>query len=210
MNTFTTKPSEIKQLLNKGYYVSALKKLHKNAHIEDNRYRNTFIRVFKTWALPPTVDQLCEIYNLFEGLTVLEVGCGKGLWAAILASCGLNVIATDNKCEWDDYDFDNYYDDKNFYEYLEIESLKAEDALEKYGSQSDVLFVSWGRGFITKNDFDNFKGKYVVSIGEGSGGCTNNGYVDKLKNDPEWKILKEIDIPQWRWVHDWLTIYERL
>lgn len=91
-----------------------------------------------------------------------------------------------------------------------IEQLDTKNALEKYGSQSDVLFVSWGQGFITKHDFDNFKGKYVISIGEGHGGCTCNGYVDKLDDNSEWKVLKKIKIPKWFGMHDKLVIYERL
>lgn len=209
MENFTSTPQEIKDLLERNYCITALEKLHDNADLNDIHCRRYWIRMFKSWALPPTIEQLNEIYHLLKGLTILDIGCGSGLWSAILKSQGLKVIATDNKSEGEDCE--NYdYCRKKFDEYIFVEKLDARDAFAKYGTHSDVLFCSWGRGFITENDFKKFKGRYVISIGEGHGGCTDNGYVDKLRKDPEWKVLKEISIPQWKWSHDWLVIYERL
>lgn len=207
---YTTTPQEIKQYLNNSNYTEALQKLHENIDIDVLFYRFDWIRTFKSWALPPTLEQLEEIYQLFHDLTILEVGCGSGLWSAILKSRGLNVISTDSKIESGGHHYYDYNNQKEFIEYTIIEQLDAKYGLEKYGSQSNVLFVSWGRGFITKHDFDNFKGKYVISIGEGHGGCTCNGYVDELDNNSEWKVLKKIKIPKWFGMHDKLVIYEKL
>lgn len=220
----------IKELLDDGRYNLALDCLHYCAGDYDYENRRNWIHEFRSWALPPTKEQLEDVFELFQGMNILEVGAGTGLWAAILKSRGLNVVPTDDKSEnkSDDIECSCYGCSKQFLpsnvynrfpdnllgrrisEYTSVKSLDAEKALREYGGKSDVLFISWGRGFITEDDFKNFTGKFVMSIGEGSDGCTNNGYVDMLDKDPKWKIVKHIDIPTWMWINDWLTIYERI
>lgn len=188
-------------------YGKAMKLLHsyeklKNEDLGKYEFmsRTHWIMMFKSWALPPTLDQLDEIYNLFKGMKILEVGAGNGLWSSILSARGLDVIATDDSSETKDECI-----------YGNVEILDATRALEKYGDDVDVLFLCWCRGFITEKDLANFKGKYIMTIGEGRDGCTSNGCIDDLqKNHLEWTIMKEINIPHWIWIYDWLIIYERI
>ena len=109
---------------------------------------------------------------------------------------GCNIIVTDSKAE-------------KTKEYIEVESLSSGQALSKYGSDVDVLFVSWGRGYPTKEEFAYFKGNLVLSIGEYDG-CTWNGYVDELYRKASWKRIKIIPIPQWNGIWDKLEIYQRI
>lgn len=216
MSSFSSDFENIKSLLENGSYSDAIEVLHKNTFNCDIFMRENWIIKFKSWALPPSLEQLEKIYKIVEGSTILEVGSGAGLWSAILKSRGLKVIATDSKCEPLPDSWINLFDTSPVTnnvncrkEYLDVEKLTASDALEKYGATSDVLLVCWGRNFISEADFRKFKGKYVISIGEPPGGCTNNGYVDKLDHNESWEVFECVNIPKWDCIKDELVIYQK-
>jgi len=145
-----------------------------------------------------------------QGKTVLELGSGSGLWAAILRATGCKVYATDP------YEPKFYQtairftdDTPSSYRYTEVEPYTADQALQKYGGQSDVLFVSWGQlgGEYTKEQFECFTGDTVVIVGEGDEGCTCAGFVEVAVR--KWKCRSIIGIPQWSGLRDDLRIYTR-
>ena len=203
---------ETQQLLQEGKYIEVIDKLSRNFRSKkkyrfypkgrqtaaqqfsfSNRCR--WIKTYRSWALPPTVDQIHELRDIIGNRKILEIGAGCGLWAGLLTCVGCNIIATDLKKE-------------STSEYIDVEPLSSSDALVKYGSEVDGLFVSWGRGHPTQEEFLYFKGDLIITIGE-KDGCTSSGCLDDL-DDLEWKILKIIDIPQWSGIWDKLIIYQRV
>ena len=61
---------------------------------------------------------------------------------------------------------------------------------------------------MASNCLKYFKGKYVIYIGEGYGGCTADDlFHSELKN--KYNLINEIYIPQWDGIHDSLYIYEK-
>ena len=179
-------------------------------------YRYQWIDLYKSWALPPTVEQLQHISNIFKDLKILEIGAGKGLWAALLRSVGSDIIATDpseNTAPVMTFDTVTSNDSpQNIHStYTDIERLNCSEALIKYGNISDCLFVCWGVGYPTSEEFSHFKGNYVMTIGEEGEeyGCTSTGCLETLGDNPDWDLLERINIPQWYGLYDTLAIYQR-
>ena len=200
---------ETKELLHKGNYVEVIEKLTTGFKSNEKSWKNPttpqfkfthrlrWLRRYKSWALPPTIEQLHELRDIIGDQRMLEIGAGSGLWAALLRCVGCNIIVTDSKSE-------------PTCEYIDVEKLTSREALEKYGADVGCLFVSWGRGYPTEEEFKFFKGNLVISIGESGDGCTSSGYIDELDEDQSWQLLKIIDIPQWRGIWDTLIIYQRI
>lgn len=58
-----------------------------------------WIDTYRSWALPPIIDQLHTIKDIIGTRKVLKIGAGSGLWAALLRNVGCNIIPTDSKGE---------------------------------------------------------------------------------------------------------------
>jgi hypothetical protein len=146
--------------------------------------RDKFVPMY-SWAIPSkdAINQIAEFWGQDLGI---ETGAGSGLWSHLLQLRGVNVKPTDTKSEYKK-------------EYIEIEQLNAEEAIDKY-SDANVLFLCWSRVNPTKK----FKGNKIVYIGEDEYGCT-----DGIPSKDEWELTKTIKIPQWPYTHDFVYLYVR-
>ena len=110
---------------------------------------------------------------------VLEINAGRAYWASVLSgSIWENGIATDLKTA--------EKSDKNEI-YYPVESLSAVDAVKKY--QTETLLTIWP-SYDDSYAFDaltEFKGKRVVYVGEGSGGCTADDNFHNLLSE-KWNL----------------------
>lgn len=172
--------------------------------------RHVWMSTYMSWCLFPQIQDMKRLLVYIQGKTILELGSGSGLWAAILRSAGCKVYATD-PYESKFYEIAiRFSDDKpKSYQYTDIERCHANEALQKYGEQSDVLFISWGQlgGMYTMNDLQYFTGDVVVIVGEDDGGCTYAGYVESMIL--KWKLRSRIPIPQWTGIRDDIRVYTR-
>lgn len=225
---------EIKQLLDQKNIITALDKLTplpccketmglttlRNENVYDGVFRSNWINHYCCWHLPPTLPQLHELVqfigNTNDNNIVLEVGAGKGILAALLQSCDVNVVATDVMGE------DKFYGAGHFikpehedigvgFSYVPIEKLTVSQALEKYGAKSKVLMSCWGNYNIREDDLQHFTGNKAIIIGE-QNGCTGCGHLQNICEEGKegWQHVKTIKIPIFNSLHDECYLYERI
>ena len=173
-----------------------------NNTMKDYYRRKAFINEFG-WSVP-TQKAIEEIKQFTGTDTVLEVGSGFGLWAHLLQQSGVQVIPTDAFVPMDKLH------DPQTHSFTQVEKLKALDAVSQYAT-SNTLMLVWPLydDPMAYMALKNFKGNKVIYIGESGGGCTGDDNFCKLLNE-EWKIVKHIDIPQWKDIHDQIYLYTRL
>ncbi len=51
-----------------------------------------------------------------------------------------------------------------------------------------------------------YRGKTVIYVGEGNGGCTADDAFDE-ELSTKWTLVDELMIPQWRGLHDSVHVY---
>ena len=125
--------------------------------------------------------------------TVLEVMAGKGWLAKALSEHGVDILPTDSK-EW-------HKEQEEVFPVVKMDALKAAASYKR-----DILLVSWPPYTKTKiNEVcEVYRGKPIIYIGEGPGGCT--------ANDVFFEHFKPIDeqpdarVPSFDTIHDYLEV----
>jgi len=131
-----------------------------------------------SWSIPreQNINDIIKFIQSMKCSYILEIGSGLGLWASILKNTtDIKVNATD--------DF-SWYKDKEKMFCTEIENINYTDAIYKYNDENSCLFLCWPP---PDNDLaayclKNFKGKYLIYIGQPRNGQTaNSAFFDMLK-----------------------------
>ncbi len=157
--------------------------------------RPLFAEIF-SWSIP-SQPALTELLKFIAKDSVLEVGGGRGLWAALLQISGVDIICTSlSTTQVGKLDFPEDWT------WMKVELIDADMAISKYKERS-CLFISWGEGAMSC--LNKFTGNKLIVIGEGEKGCTD--YLDDGKYD--FKLYGKIKIPQWRWMNDIMRLYRR-
>lgn len=99
---------------------------------------------------------------------VLEVMAGGGWLAKALHEKQVDIVATDDHSWKEKFKWDLQHP---------VEELTAIDAIEKYGSRSDILIMAWP--YMNSDGFNAIKawnrvnpGGLIIYVGEPPGGCT--------------------------------------
>lgn len=128
---------------------------------------------------------------------IVEIGAGGGYWAHLLLQRGVQVDA---------YDKDPVESGRNHWKFTAHLSVRegGPEVLSHW-----TLFLCWPyMDAMAWQCLKEYQGQHVIYIGEGQGGCTaNDEFFAKLER--EYDEVEEIDIPQWRGIHDGLTVYRR-
>ena len=169
--------------------------------------REDFLQTY-SWAVP-NKDAIFKLVDFAKGKTILEIGSGLGLWAALLRFYGVDIIATDKHMpQMNPY----FYEKKKLYlPYTDIIYMDVCDAIDTY--KTDILFLCWPPfdEDIAEYAISNFKGQYVIYIGESRGRSTaNDNFFDILER--EWEYIKlepYIYIKSLPFVYDSIQIYKR-
>ncbi len=152
-----------------------------------------------SWAIPDEA----ALKTIAEYSPIVEMGAGTGYWASLLVQMGVDII---------------YYDivppnekSNNRYRHATTYHKVEEGGPFEVVAHSDrTLFLCWPP-YDTSMAYDcliNYQGNTLIFIGEGDGGCTgDNSFFEEL--EAHWEMVKEIDIPQWDGLHDYMTIYTR-
>lgn len=156
------------------------------------------------------VPNLKAIKEVIRHSPIIEIGAGSGYWSYLINKYGGNIIAFDDfsrNNEWNEeregvmtkpYFLKKWYDIKK----------ENEEIITKYPNHT--LFLCWVDHFseMGLNCLKLYKEAYFIYIGESEGGCcANDSFFEYLENN--FKLIKEINIPQWYGSHDFLEIYKR-
>jgi len=177
-------------------------------HFECNHNRD-FNKSFNTYHLRwklipkysfavPNQEALDEIKNL--GVKIIEIGAGSGYWAHMLSQNGVDIIC-----------FDTYQTKYSHGEWEKKWFNIENGGPEKIREYPDrALFLCWPDycSPMASDCLKEYKGEYVIYIGESDGGCTADGEFFKII-EREFEEVKVIPIPQWYGIHDYIYIYKR-
>jgi len=159
-----------------------------------------------SWAIPDqtSINKLVNV--LADKGSILEIGAGFGLWAALLKANGLDVVATDPFLS---HGLDNVASSQRSSKtYTDVVCMDHLKAIETYNTP--CLFLCWPSydDSFAAEALTAFQGKYLIYIGERSGGCTANDEFFEILDD-NWSRLEYISIPSWEHINDGLYIYVR-
>lgn len=150
------------------------------------------------WAVPDEE----AIRHLVSHGPLVELGCGLGYWAALVADRGGDIIAYDATL---DPSQNQYVSDRGPWFDVRIGGpLAAADHPDR------TLFLCWPP-FDDTFAFDAlsaYQGDTLIYVGEGPGGCTGDDIFHLLLEE-EWEQVDWYQIPRFPTMHDSMYIYRR-
>lgn len=161
------------------------------------RSRDTAIREFG-FALPCR-----EAVKALKKLSpIVEVGAGSGAWSRLLASSGVDVVATDQGFETGYW----FRSGKHF----PVARIEASDAIRRYPRRNVLMIWPCYGAEWSANAVRLIRpGQSLALISEGPGGCVgSDSLFDHL--DTHFRHIETVRIPCWQGIHDRLEIYRRL
>ena len=171
------------------------------------RRRDLFNQAF-SWAVP-SMEALQHIAAFARGTLVIEIGCGMGLWAALLKKLGLDIVATDLQAPRETF--------------CKVEKKDFRTALTQHRRRKTLLMV-WppqqGQqgSEMAHETLLRFRGPRIVYVGEQKGGCTATEDFFKQINwtkqlgphtTARWEVINQIMIPRWPGVQDSCYLLQR-
>lgn len=149
-----------------------------------------------SWAVPN--DE--ALVTIQRYAPIVEIGAGRGYWAAMLRSRGVDVKA------YDSHPVPNYYN-KVGEAYTAVHRGRARCAKRFAGH---ALFLCWPvyDDRMAADCLSRFKGDVVIYVGEGHGGCTGDDRFHEMLS-AQFECIEQVDIPKWEGIHDWLTVWKR-
>jgi hypothetical protein len=169
-----------------------------------------------SWAIP--TEEALEMLARFR--PIVEIGAGTGYWAYELRKRGVTIEAYDQYPP-DGSDLTNEerelygteYEEKvrkNWYHrghtsWTEVQQGTPE-VLKTFGPEWN-LFLCWPpMSDMAMYSLGYHRGKYIIYVGESSGGCNADRKFFRLLNR-FYDIVDEVNIPQWPGIHDYMTVY---
>ena len=150
----------------------------------------SIIRDFASWAFPSVaaIELISNVLRKEDVTVVLSVGSGAGLWERLLELKGLEVKATDAappERSW-----------------LKCEKATSVEAVKAF--PAPCLMCVWPHflGSCLRDCLVVFDGDYVLYVGEGEEGCTDDGSVDVLRNSGEWEEVMRTNGNTYFGLHD--------
>ncbi len=196
-------------------YPSSSGRLEKDADYALYKDRYLFVRKY-SWAIPNAnaIEALVTTVRVNALRAVIEIGAGTGYWASLLAQFSINTLAFDTY-EWAVH--------RNVPQHYPVAHGGPEKAslLKKA-----LLFLCWppmgeykAPTYPAQYSYDRlpgmaghaiqaFEGEFVAYVGEGESGCTGDPLMWKLLQT-YFTPIRRVSIPQYRGLHDQLTIYRR-
>ncbi len=174
--------------------------------------RNELCRQY-TWAIPDPVT--LEFVATWLKPSAIEMGAGVGYWAWQLSQLGIDIIAFD-QVPPQIKSGNHYHSPRNEKEgklqdetrpvFFEVREGMPETLKEH---TERVLFLCWPpMSEMALECLEHYRGKRLVYIGEGNGGCTaSEAFFEKLVQ--EWDEVASHRPIQWSGIHDYVNVYER-
>jgi len=168
-----------------------------SSNFDSENYRRRFMlrdELIMKYAFAIPTDEV--IQKLVEMSPIIEIGAGTGYWAKLITEAGGDVIAVDNG-ERDDWTG----------KWFEVR----DGTYEEVSNHPDrTLFLCWPpyESDMAFETLKLYKGKTVVYVGEGHGGCcATDEFFDYLEEN--FVEQKGITIPRWPGIHDYMEIWTR-
>lgn len=156
-------------------------------------YRHLLVRMFSFAILD---EEALE--DIAEHGPLLSVGAGSGYNEWLLRNLGVDVIAVDNKPGGEN----DYGQEWAWTEVLEMEGAEAARI------HSDrTLFLCWSHGW-EMDVLNAYEGDTIIYVGEWYGCCCSDEFCNTLEDD--WECLRELQIPQYVGINDYLSIWRRI
>lgn len=142
------------------------------------------------WAVPSEG----ALARIAERGPIVEVGAGRGYWAALLRLRGVDVVATDA----------HWYPPT----WTDVAIMDAAEAAAAHPDRALLLIWPPYNQDTAHRALCAYRGSTVIYIGEGYGGCTgDDAFHEALER--EWRAVDGCSVPQWSGLHDHLTVYAR-
>jgi len=162
------------------------------------------VRCCKMYAFAITDPASVSFVAEHLGTRAIEMGAGTGYWAWQLTQLGVDILA-----------YDKFPPDKLPNDYFS--QIKAWHPVQQGDPKiltehpDRALFLCWPPygGSLAHECLQAYQGHRFVFIGEDCGGCTGDDDFFALL-DKDWQEIAEHPIQQWRYIHDVITVYERI
>lgn len=131
----------------------------------------------------------------------IDVMAGTGYWAYLLNQSGFDCIASDITLK-------NEYGQRK--KYINIEEMDALDAIEKYPDRDVIIcWAPYTDDIAFKIAQKINKGRKIIHIGEGKGGCTADDKFYDLIFSEKYKPIDYYDIVRFEYINDRMFIIEK-
>ena len=164
-------------------------------------HRNTMFEMRTKYSFAIPCDDAIE--KVLQYSPLVEIGAGNGYWANVIASNGGDVVAYDHIPPRDGGNV--FFEKPN--QWFDVQK----GGPERIAAHRDrTLFICWPeyREPMAYDCVKTYKGRYLIYVGEGWGGCTGDDKFHELLKD-KWNLLDRINIPQWDGIHDFMYVYRR-
>jgi hypothetical protein len=153
--------------------------------------RRAFVASY-AWAVP-TREAIDLIASALDGRRVLEVCAGSGLWAMLLSSRGVEIIATDGNAPGP-------------VRHFEVRQVEALGAVEAY--RCEALMLCWPpfKDACASRALHAFEGDRVVYVGDARF-TADREFHGQL--EAHWSLVDEVALPSWPGTRDAARVFER-
>lgn len=168
-------------------YLDAYKRVNGNYS-----YRHELIKKY-AWAVPN--QEALDTLALYQ--PILEIGAGLGYWAYLMQRRNIIVKPYDIKPV-------SYTNGESWTIVFKMRDDIFDD------TENWTLFLCWPpyEEAMAYNMISKYKGKHVIYIGEGDGGCTaDEKFHDYLYEN--FILTTTIQLPQWFGMHDIMEVWDR-
>jgi hypothetical protein len=194
-------------LWNPANFDASLQKFY--GHVIDGPNTARFIQMLKrrhvycetyAWAIPNPE----AIDTLVEHSPLIEIGAGRGYWAALAAAQGADIIAFDPNPP-DRADVNNWHHQPGMFFHVE---RAGPEVVSRHPDRT--LFLCWPpfKSDAALRTLRSYKGKTVIYVGdEGRDAGTPQFCAELAKY---FTLVQVVDIPRWPGINDRLEVWRRL
>ena len=164
----------------------------------DFRLREQLVKKY-AWGIP--TDEAIQV--LVKHSPIIEIAAGLGYWAYLADAKGCDIVAFDKFVDASK----NVYVEKDAKPWFPVAAGSVEKAAL---FPFRTLFLCWppyDEPF-AYDALQAYGGDRFIYVGEGGGGCNGDDAFWKLL-DEEWEQVEYLNLPQWRGLHDDLSIFHR-
>ena len=170
------------------------------------------------WAIPN--QAALDVIADWSPNGVVEIGAGAGYWTGLLREHGVDVVAYDpgppsrGETSW-----------HVGHEWSHVEQADHRAVTAHPDRTLLLVWPSYSEEW-TETVVERYDGDTVVYVGEPPGGCTGTSRMHLLlgsgscccfdepctcpQDEARFRVVDDVDIPQWMGLHDRLTVHQRL